>query len=421
VLLPSLGLRLRIALTVALVCLLVVGALGVTLYTASENLEDALMQQLVDGEMDYLVERHRQDPGFVPQPAANFQNYIVRGPEDRERLPAHMRELGVGYHEAFVGEEEFEVLVREANGVRYYIAYEVGLYEQREQSFKILVWITVLAAAFVSLALGYWLSGVLVSQVTGLAREVSDLKPGRPRGALARPDQVPEVALLARAFDDYQARIEQMIRREQEFTANASHELRTPLTAIKTSSELLLADPKLSDKSRARVVQVNEAAARMAEQIQALLFLARGKALGEVEPVVLADCIAEAVEPCRAEIERKGLAFEMAVVPDAVLDLNYQALRFVLTNLIRNAVNYTDRGFVKVGYASRRLTVADSGRGMNPEHLPRVFERFFRNEYAAGSMGLGLSIVKSVCDHYGWGITVDSAPAMGSTFSITLL
>jgi signal transduction histidine kinase len=416
--LPSFGLRLRIALTLALVCLLVVGALGVTLFMASENLEDALIDQLTDNEMDYLVKRHSQDPGYVAQHAASFRSYIERGPEDRERVPANLRDLSVGHHEVFIGEEEFEVLVREVNSVRYYVVYEVGPYEQREQSFKMLVWITVFAAALVSLALGYWLSGVLVAQVTGLARQVSGLKPGESRGTLTRPDQDPEVALLARAFDDYQARIAQMIRREQEFTANASHELRTPLTAIKTSCELLLADPALSDKSRARVVQVNEAAGRMAEQIQALLFLARGKALGEVEPVVLADCIAEAAEPYRTEIARKGLWFEVAVPPDTVLELNYQALRLVLTNLIRNAVHYTERGFVKVGYASRCVTVADSGRGISQEHLPRIFERFFGNEYAAGGMGLGLSIVKGVCDHYGWKIEVDSAPAQGSVFNI---
>lgn len=412
------GLRLRIALTLALVCLLVVGALGIALYTASENLEDMLVNQLIDNEMDYLVERHRQDPRYVPQLTASFQSYIVRGPEDRDRVPAHLRGLSVGRHEVFVGKEEFEVMVRETNGARYHVAYEVGLFEQREQEFKLLVLLSVLAATLVSLALGYWLSGFLVAQVVGLARQVSDLKPGQPRGLLARPDQDPEVALLARAFDDYQVRIEQMIRREQEFTANASHELRTPLTAIKTSCELLLADPALAEKSRTRVVQINEAAGRMAEQIQALLLLARGQALGEVEPVVLADCVAEAAEPYRAEIARKGLAFEVAVASDAVLDLNYQALLFVLTNLIRNAVHYTQRGFVRVGYASNCLTVADSGRGISTEHLPRVFERFFRDEYVDGGMGLGLAIVKRVCDHYGWSIRVESEPAKGSIFSV---
>ena len=413
-----LGLRVRAALVVALVCLVAVGVLGVTLFSASEDLEEALIQELVQNEMDYLVVRYQQDPGFVPQPAANFQGYVVRGPADLEKLPAPMRALALGYHELFVANEEFQVLVREARGVRYYVAYEVGLYEQREQSFKLLVWIAVVTAALVSLAMGYWLSGVLVSQVIGLARQVSSLEPGAPRAALTSQDQDPEVAMLARAFDEYQARIEQMIRREQEFTANASHELRTPLTAIRTSCELLLADPALADKPRSRVAQIDDAAGRMTEQIQALLLLARGQAPGKVEAVALADCVAEAAEPYRSEISRKGLAFEAAVAADAVLDLDYQALRLVLTNLIRNAVRYTDRGFVKVGYKARRLTVADSGPGISSERLPHLFERFFRDRRAAGSTGLGLSIVKGVCDHYGWKIEVQSAPANGSVFSI---
>ena len=415
---PKLGLRLRAALVVALVCLLAVGALGVSLFAASEDLEEALIQELVQNEMDYLVMRHRQDPGFMPQQAASFQSYIVKAPGDREKLPRTMRELAPGYHETFIEGEEFQVLVREAGGVRYYVAYEVGPYEQREQSFKLLVWVAMATATLVSLALGYWLSGVLVSQVTGLAHQVGSLEPGAPRAPLAHPDQDPEVALLARAFDEYQARIEQMLRREQEFTSNASHELRTPLTAIRTSCELLLTDPGLSDKARARLVQIDGATARMAELTHALLFLARGQALGSVEPVALVDCVTEAAAPYRAEMARKGLAFEVAVPPGAVLNLNYEALRFVLTNLIRNAVHYTDNGFVKVGYGAKSLTVTDSGRGIRPEHLPRIFERFFRDDLVSSGVGIGLSIVKRVCDHYGWKIEVASAPTRGSIFSI---
>jgi signal transduction histidine kinase len=174
----------------------------------------------------------------------------------------------------------------------------------------------------------------------------------------------------------------------------------------------------LGEKSRARVAQIDAAAARMTEQIQALFLLARGQSLGETERVVLAECVGEAAEPYRAEIARKGLAFEVAVAPDAVLDLNYQALRFVLTNLIRNAVHYTDRGFIRIGYAAKRLTVADSGRGIRPENLPRVFERFFRDVTSTGGLGLGLSIVKGICDRYGWAIEVKSTPGAGSAFSI---
>ena len=104
---------------------------------------------------------------------------------------------------------------------------------------------------------------------------------------------------------------------------------------------------------------------------------------GKAEPVLLADCVAEAVEPCRAEISRKGLAMEVEIARDDVLDLNHQALRLVLANLVLNAVNYTERGFVKIAYAAKCLTVADSGRGISPENLPRIFERFFRADTAA--------------------------------------
>jgi len=413
------GLRQRVAFALALACLLIVGALGVTLYTASEDLEDSLINQIVSEEMDYLVQRHRENRDYQPQRSSNLQSYIVRDAAAQKNLPGFLRDVAPGRHEFYLDRDEFHVLVREDGGTRYYVAYEVGLHEQKEQEFKLLVLLSVLTAVLASLALGYWLSGVLVRQVVDLANHVGALKPGQQPGELARPGQDPEVAMLARAFEDYQARIESMIRREQEFTSNASHELRTPLTAIGTSCEILLGDPALSEKSRARVEWISAAAGRMTEQLQTLLFLARGQALGEIEPVALAECVAEAVEPYRGEIARKNLSLEMDVARDAVLQLNYPALRLVVGNLLRNAVRYTEQGFIRVGYAGKRLAVADSGRGIEAGHLGRIFDRFFRAGDQAEGNGLGLAIVKRICDQYGWKIEVDSAPGRGSTFSIT--
>jgi signal transduction histidine kinase len=412
------GLRLRVALALALACLVVVGALGFTLYTASEEMEESLIDQLVAEEMDYLVRRHRENPAFQPQQGSNLQSYILPNATSQAQLPAYLLGLALGQHEFYVGKDEYHALVRESGDIRYIVAYEVGLHEQREEDFKLLVVLSVLTAALASLALGYWLSGVLVRQVIDLAGRMATLKPGQRADGLVHPGQDPEVAMLARAFEDYQSRIEQMIRREQEFTSNASHELRTPLTAIQTSCELLLADPALSEKARVRVERINSASGRMAEQVQALLFLARGQALGEEEPVVLADCVAEAVEPYRGEMARKGLALDVAVSPQARLELNYQALRLVLANLVRNAVHYTESGFVRIGYVNGRLTVEDSGRGISAGDQPRIFERHFRADDAGTGTGLGLAIVKRICDQYGWKIEVASTPTRGSAFSI---
>ncbi|HET9403101.1 MAG TPA: HAMP domain-containing sensor histidine kinase [Burkholderiales bacterium] len=415
----SLGLRHRVALGLALACLLIVGALGITLYAASEDMEESLISQIVAEEMDYLIQRHRENREYQPQRSSNLQSYIVRDPSAQKDLPAFLREIAPGRHEFYLDKDEFHVLVREDGGIRYYVAYEVGLHEQREQEFRLLVLLSVLTAVLASLALGYWLSGVLVRQVVELAHRVGTLKPGQHRVELARPGQDLEVSMLARAFEGYQARIESMIRREQEFTSNASHELRTPLTAIGTSCEILLGDPALGEKSRARVEWISAAAARMSEQLQTLLFLARGQALGEIEPVALAECVAEAVEPYHGEFTRKNLSLEVDIARDAVLQLNYPALRLVVGNLVRNAVHYTERGFVKVSYAGKRLAVADSGQGIEAEHLARVFERFFRAGDRADGSGLGLAIVKRICEQYGWKIEIDSAPGRGSTFSIT--
>jgi signal transduction histidine kinase len=405
-----------VALTLALSCLLVVGALGFTLYTASEDLEEGLIDQIISEEMDYLVARARQNPDYVPQSSSNLHGYVIRDPQDRDRLPAHLRNLDLGRHEIYVNKEEHHVLVRDGAGIRYYVEYEVGLHEEREAQFKLLVLLSVLTAAAVSLGLGYWLSGLLVDQVTELARQVGTLKPGESRERLTRPGQDLEVETLARAFEGYQARIEEMIRREQEFTSNASHELRTPLTAIKTSCELLLAEPALAPKSRARLEQISAAAARMTEQTQALLFLARGQAPGNVEPVALADCAEDAIEPYRPEIARKAITVESLIAREAVLDIDYQALRLVLSNLIRNAVQHTERGSIRLTYSGRRLTISDSGRGIVQESLPRIFERFYTN---ADGTGLGLAIVGRICELYGWRVEVESRSGAGSSFSVT--
>jgi signal transduction histidine kinase len=116
---------------------------------------------------------------------------------------------------------------------------------------------------------------------------------------------------------------------------------------------------------------------------------------------------------------QKGLSFEARLEPGAVLSLNRQALQTVLSNLIRNAVQYTERGFIRITYGARRLTVADSGSGIAAEDQPKLFERFYRAAPERGGFGIGLAIVKQICDACGWTIEVASAPGRGSVFEIT--
>lgn len=415
------GLRLRIAVAFAITCIAVVSALGLTLYTASEDLEDELVTQIVSEEIDYLMQRHRADPGYQPPTGPNLQYYILRTPEDAAQLPEPLRSLPAGNHGIGYGRDERHVAVRESGGMRFVVVYDTGPHELREQQFQRLLLLTLATLVVAAFVIGYWLAGVLTRQLTELAQRVSRLSLDAPYEPLARADQDREVAALARALDDYQQRMARMVRREQEFTANASHELRTPLTGIKTSCELLASESGLSAKGRDRVTAITRASDRMAAQIQLLLYLAREQVATPREAVALLECVNDAVEPFRGELADKKLAFDIAISPEVVLELDREALHLVLTNLIRNAVQNTTRGFVRISYAARRLIVADSGSGIAPERLQHVFERFYRGNDGAEGLGLGLAIVKRICDQAGWTIEVNSTPGTGSTFTLTLI
>jgi signal transduction histidine kinase len=416
----KLDLRRRIAVVLATVCIAVVGALGITFYMASEDMEEALVEQIVSEELDSLVHRGNTSTSPANASGPNLQYYVVRTPADREKIAPNLRDLGPGRHQIGTGSDELKVAVRDVDGTRYIVAYDAGPHELREQRLQNLVILAIATAALVAIVLGYLLAGVLTRQLTELAHELPRLSLDEAHAPLERADHDPEVAALAHALDQYHARMVDMIRREQEFTANASHELRTPLTAIRTSCELLGAEQNLSEKGRARLDMVAAAAEQMTERIETLLYLARQRPPTLAQPVGLRECVTEAAAGCREEISRKGLAFDVPIRDDAVVTLDRNALQLVLANLIKNAVRYTDRGFVRVSYDEPRLTVADSGSGISPQHLPQVFERFYRGDADLDGLGLGLAIVRRICDDLGWKIEVQSQPGSGSAFSIVL-
>ena len=415
-----LNLRQRIALAFALVCTAVVAALGITLRNASEEMEEALVEQLVSEEVDHLIARYRlnPDPDALRATGPNLQYFVVRSPADAEKLPATVRHLTPGNYDIGQGRNERHIAVRTTDDARFVVIYDAGPHEVREEEFRNLLILSIITAVVASLLLGYWLSGMLTRQLRELAHRVTELAPDESHAPLAKPDQDAEVAALAHALDDYQNRITTVLAREQEFTANASHELRTPLTAIRTSCELLLEDTTLSERTRQRVSAIDDAATRMGEQVQALLFLAREQPLGRIEPVSLAECVRDVIETLKPEFDAKSLRLEIAVDPGAVRDLDSQAVHTVLSNLLRNALRHTESGFIKVTYAAPRLTITDSGSGIDPQALPRLFERFYRGGNHAGGFGLGLAIVKRICDRYNWRIEVASTPGAGATFAI---
>ena len=415
------SLRAKLALNLALFCILFIGTLTAAVHLVTERQEHALIDRIVGDEVATLIDKHKADPSLRSSIGHGSFGYVARSAADRLGLPDYLRTLAPGKHDLTHADKALHVVVRERAAVTYYLAYDVAHHQQRMTEFGWLLAAGVVATVTAALSLGFWWSGHIIRQLADLAQRLDDLKPGDADTQFAAASMDDELARLVVAFDNYQIKMLQLVEREKEFSANVSHELRTPLTLIQTSCELLAQDPQLSGKSQRHVGLIAHGSQHMTELIRWFLVLAREGSLGERERVPIRECVDEAILPLLDVAEKKGLALSASVAPMAALYTNREALYLVLTNLLRNAVEYTDHGGVTVRYLANKLYVEDTGRGIAETEIANIFVRFYRVETSLrdhDGLGLGLAIVKRICDHYAWRINVKSAVGAGTTISI---
>ncbi len=222
----------------------------------------------------------------------------------------------------------------------------------------------------------------------------------------------------------------------KDFVANVSHELRTPITAIKGAVETILNSDMSMDPDADRFLQmVNNHADRINNIIEDLLSLARiedeeesGRS-GEHEQSNLADMIETAIQACQPNADSKSITLQFASAEPLSLRVNRLQIEQAVTNLIDNAIKYSEENASVTITAEREedeviISVIDTGWGIEPKHLPRLFERFYRVDPArtreVGGTGLGLAIVRHIAISHGGRVTVESVPGDGSRFRIHL-
>jgi two-component system phosphate regulon sensor histidine kinase PhoR len=221
-------------------------------------------------------------------------------------------------------------------------------------------------------------------------------------------------------------------RLRREFVANASHELRTPVAAIVGVAETLSAGAAEDPEARASFLDILLRHAERLSQLTAdLLDIARLEAgyRPRVESVPVAEAVEAVVSTLRAHADDKGISLKLAIPPGLALAAERQAVEQVLTNLIDNAIKYTPRGGqvsvrAEPGGNSVQLIVEDTGPGIPEEHLPRLFERFYRVDNARsrelGGTGLGLSIVKHLVLAHRGDVRVESQVGKGTRFIVRM-
>jgi signal transduction histidine kinase len=329
-------------------------------------------------------------------------------PGHADTLPTYLRDIPASTREVRTPNTEYRIIVRDGGNARYILTLDTRAFRKHE---TLVIWVLVGIIAISSLIaiwLGYAVSSTILDPIVRLA---SSLKAHSAfDGKL--PDNIAfsardEVSFLANRISEYKKEIHESLSREREFTGYVSHELVTPLTVVKTNATMILEDTDLPDAHGKRLRRILRATSDMMELVDAFLMIARERADSVREfsnaRTVVNDVIQNMVR--ESDLGRIRLVEERN--PTQWYPIAHRGLAIVIRNLVVNALVYTE-GLVTVKLDRSSLSVIDSGT---------------QGEYSSATVrrrGLGMHIVRRICENYGLLFDGHLDPSAGSCFSVTI-
>ncbi len=408
------SIRFKLALTFAIfgamVSLLLSLGLSVTAHKLGERLIDETLRAEIE---DYMARRSRDSHSLSPA-TISIQGYVLDRSQGTKGVPPELLSLGEGKHQLTLNGTPYRVAVADKSGDRYFMLFNEAAQRQREETFLSHLVTGALIMVLVSAWVGWWLAGRVVAPVAELARRIGRASPEIDPDAVAQGFANDEIGQLAQRFGSTLKRKRAFIERERDFTGDVSHELRTPLAIVQGVVELMEEDRQLDEKQRERVARIGRANREMINLTTALLLMARETR----DEAVMQTCDVSEVVSAAIEMHRHLLS------PATTVSVDFHAyphvaaertlLSVVVANLIRNAFTHTPSGGVTISVEENGLTVRDTGTGIRGEEIGKVFQRNFKGSGSSGS-GIGLSLVKRICDRYGWETIIESREGHGTS------
>lgn len=383
-------------------------------------------QPAVTEELQRMIAGHRDHNWFVELSDESDKVLFVSDnfPKDYGaiQIPLGMAVPDLGAAKIRVFERRVEV----QDGIAYRIRLGSGL-EFVEQDVNRLT--RAMVPIFIVLIVAAPLGGfILARQATAPIRQIIEttqrLRPSQLRERLRIRGTGDELDNLSSTINHFLDVIAGYLMQHQEFVGNAAHELRSPLTAIRTNVEVALSRPRSREEYEQLLEQVADECSSLTRLVNQLLVLAENEAgtqATEKQPVSLVEITNNCMDMLSAVAEDKEIELVGEIDGEIQVLAEPNRLRQVVVNLIDNALKFTPEGGevrVKLSVDNEskmaHLSVADSGCGIDPEDLPRLFERFYRAEKShqrkpgASGSGLGLSICQLIVERYGGLIWVES-------------
>ena len=409
-------LRSRIALSFLLFGTLLSVLFALSMLFLQNYLEDQLIGATLKQELDDYVTQLRLDPSLVEPFYTRIQGYITRPGDPNHTVSAQVRTLPTGVHDVKIAGDAFKTAVRKEEDLWAFLIYDVSDNQLLKRQLIVALVGVVLVFSVLSLTLGVWSSSRVMKPVMDLAARLETLSEDSKPERLSAYFADDEVGKLAAALDSYADRLQYLVERDREFNADVSHELRSPLTVITGATELLLAQSDLDPKVRTRLLRIARAARQSADITTALLHLVRAEQGIDMDSTAhnVGKIVGELVHLYEPLVGNKPLELKVKVEDRVSVIAPESVVAVTVGNLIGNAMRYTSEGEVVITIGNGRVTVDDTGPGIPQEELVHVFKRHYRGQNITGKgAGLGLAIVRRLCELYGWSIHFSNREAGG--------
>jgi two-component system heavy metal sensor histidine kinase CusS len=313
---------------------------------------------------------------------------------------------------------------------------EVAMDREHEESvlahYRRWLWLTCGASLILCSAAGYFIARGGMRPIENIAQLAAHIRSSTLHERIRTPGLPAELAGLAATFNSMLDRLEQSFAHISQLSDDMAHELRTPINNLRGEIEVALSQPRSAEDYTEILASCLEECTRIGRLIQTLLFLARsdtGTDALQRERIDVAEELTKVEEYYGAAALDAGVTLRIAASPALRANLNRTLFQQAVGNLVSNAIAHTAQGGTVTIMASAsddRLTVkvSDTGCGIAREHLPRVFDRFYRVDRTRGSspqnIGLGLAVVKSIATRHGGEVEIDSEPQRGTEVSLRL-
>ncbi|AOA59056.1 sensor histidine kinase [Acinetobacter larvae] len=406
------NLRKRIVLTLTIYTVLLTLAVGINGFLVNENIEELVWKTVLNLDFEKMIEAEKKSNS-----ANNSENILFFNEAEGDRIPAEFNQLDIGIHDEIELNNKIYVLkVTQDENHKKIIALDITEIEKHEFKMVMSTLLLTLIAILIIMLITYKQLDKFIDPLLKLADQLLHSSPERNNLPLhSLQGEFYESALLSNALNDYLEKSAHYIKNEKVFFETASHELRTPISALSGAIEVVLQHPETNPEIVTHLKRAARITNEMEELVSMLLFLSRDqqRLANYIEPIDLYTEIPLIIERHDYLCQSKQLKIENQLHQPFLITAPLQLLRVTISNLLRNAIENSDKGKIRIFVDAHHLMIEDPGHGMTAEEISALYtERARQGENHRG--GIGLALTLKICEHYGWTLLFESIKHQGT-------